>query len=93
MSIHREERPPPIDERYRITLRVVVISLGYLVYFLLSDGALMPAIFLGLGVVLVGLPLVDRWTLRRSDRSGLLQVGTTLLGLGLLGAAVLLYLR
>lgn len=85
MSMHGKETPPPIEERYRIPLRVVVIVLSYLLYFVLSDEATIAAIFLGLGSAFVGLTLVDRWTLRRSNRSGLLQVGLTILGLVFLG--------
>lgn len=93
MSMHREEGPPPLEERFRIPLRMVVIVVGYLAYFFLSDRQLVPAIFVGLGLVLIGLPLVDRLTVRRGDRSGLLQVGTTLLGFGLLALGAFLFLR
>lgn len=85
MSIHRPEGPPPIEERYRIPLRVGVIVAAYLLYLVVSSDAPIAAIFLGLGVLLIGLALVDRWTLRRAKRSGLLQVGMTILGIGLLG--------
>lgn len=83
--MHRPEAPPPIEERYRIPLRVAVIFGAYALYFVLSSDATIAAIFLGLGVLLIGLALVDRWTLRRTNRSGLLQVGMTILGTGLLG--------
>lgn len=84
MSMHRDEGPPPIEERYRIPLRVVAIFACYALYFFLSGERTVPAIFVGLGSLLVSLALIDRWTLRRRDRSGLMQVGMTLLGLGLL---------
>lgn len=93
MSMHRKEAPPPIDERYRIPMRVFVIVLSYLLYFFLSDERMVAAIFLGAGAAVVGLSLVDRWTLRRSNRSGLLQVGMTILGIGLLGLGLYLLLR
>ena len=85
MSMHRPEAPPPIEERYRIPLRIGVIVAAYALYFVVSSDATVTGIFLGVGVLLIGLALVDRWTLRRSNRSGLLQVGVTILGLGLLG--------
>ena len=85
MSMHGKEAPPPIEERYRIPLRVAVIIGAYALYFFLGDTDTMGAIFAGLGTLLVGLAVVDRWTLRRDKRSGLLQVGMTILGLGLLG--------
>ena len=85
MSMHRPEGPPPIEERYRIPLRIGVIVAAYALYFVVSSDATVAGIFLGVGVLLIGLALVDRWTLRRTDRSGLLQVGMTILGLGLLG--------
>lgn len=85
MSMHGKEAPPPIEERYRIPLRVAVIIGAYALYFFLGDTDTMGSIFVGLGTLLLGLALVDRWTLRRDKRSGLLQVGMTILGLGLLG--------
>ena len=93
MSMHGKEAPPPLEERFRIPLRILVIVLAYLVYFFLSNERLVPAIFVGLGLALIGLPLVDRWTLRRNERSGLLQVGTTLLGTVLLLLGGFLFLR
>lgn len=91
--MHGKEAPPPIEERYRIPLRMLVIVASYLLYYFLSDEQMVPAIFLGLGSVLIGLALVDRWTVRPSERSGLMQVGTTLLGVGLLLLGAFLYLR
>lgn len=88
MSMHGKEAPPPIDERYRIPLRVAVIIGAYALYFFLGDTDTMGSIFVGLGTLLIGLALVDRWTLRRDKRSGLLQVGMTILGLGLLGLGI-----
>lgn len=92
MSMHRGEGPPPIDERYRVPLRVGVIFASYALYFVLSDERVVPAVFLGLGALLLGLALVDRWTLRRPSRSGLLQVGMTILGIGLLGLGFYLFM-
>ena len=88
MSMHGKEGPPPIEERYRIPLRVVAIFAAYALYFFLGDVDTMGSIFVGLGTLLVGFSLVDRWTLRRTERSGLMQVGMTILGLGLLGLGV-----
>ena len=93
MSMHGKEAPPPLEERFRIPLRMLVIVASYLLYYFLSDEKTIPAIFLGLGSVLIGLALVDRWTVRRSERSGLMQVGSTLLGVGLLLLGAYLYLR
>ena len=73
-------------------LRVVVIVGSYALYYFLSDERLVPAVFVGLGAALLGLSLVDRWTLRRADRSGLLQVGMTILGIGLLGLGLYFFL-
>lgn len=88
MSMHGKEGPPPIEERHRIPLRVAVIFGAYALYFFLGDVNTMGAIFLGVGTLLVGLSLVDRWTLRRTERSGLMQVGMTILGLGLIGLGI-----
>lgn len=92
MSMHREERPPPIEQRHRIPLRVVAITACYALYFFLSREDTPAAVFIGLGCLLVSLTLIDRWTLWRRDRSGLLQVGKTLLGLGLLALGIFLFI-
>ncbi len=46
----------------------------------------------GAGIIALGFSIVDRLTLWRRDRSELLLVGTTLLGLGLLAVGLFLYL-
>lgn len=90
MSMHRDEGPPPIEPKHRIPLRVVAIIGCYALYFFLSRDRTGPAIFIGLGSLLVSFALIDRWTLWRRERSGLLQVGKTVLGLGLLALGLFL---
>ena len=91
MSMHREEGPPPIGDKYRIPMRVAAIFLCYGIYYFLSKERTAPAVFIGLGSLLVSLALIDRWTVWRRDRSGLMQVGQTLLGLGLLALGLFLW--
>jgi hypothetical protein len=49
-------------------------------------------VFVGVGFVVLAYATVNRLTQWRRDRSGLLQVGTAILGLGLLGLGALLIL-
>lgn len=92
MSMHREEEPPPVDEKYRMPLRVAAIFVCYGLYYVLSRERTVPAALIGIGALLIALALIDRWTRWRRDRSGLLQVGQTLLGAGLLTLGTVLYL-
>ena len=87
------EVPPAIPEKARIPLRVAAVVVGYLIYRLLADDGVMGPAFIGFGVAFLGFVLVDRYGTWRRDRSGLLQVGTTLLALGLLGLGAYLMLR
>ena len=91
MSMHGEEGPPPIEQKHRMTLRVIAIFACYGLYYFLSRETTAAGVFIGLGALLVALSLIDRWTLWRRDRSGLLQVGQTILGLGLLALGIWMY--
>lgn len=91
MSMHGKEAPPPIEPKYRIPLRVAAIAACYAIYFFLSRDRTGPAVFIGLGSLLISFSLIDRWTLWRRDRSGLMQVGQTVLGLGLLALGLFLW--
>lgn len=86
-------RPPRIDERYRMFLRIVVVLLGYGAYLLLEREKLMPAVFVGAGVVAFGFATVDRLTRWSHDRSEMMLVATTVLGLGLVAIGLVLYVR
>jgi hypothetical protein len=90
--MHGKEEKPPIEEKHRIPLRVAAIVGAYALYFFLSRESTAPAVFIGLGVLLVAFALIDRWTLWRRDRSGLMQVGMTVLGLGLFALGLYLFL-
>lgn len=92
MSMHSDEKPPPIEPKQRIPLRMVAVIACYALYFYLSSERTVPAAFVGLGALLVSWSLIDRWTLWRRDRSGLMQVGQTLLGIGLLALGIFLFL-
>ena len=93
MSMHGEEGPPPIDPKHRIPLRMIAVIACYALYFYLSDERKPPAAFIGVGALLISWSLIDRWTLWRRDRSGLLQVGQMILGIGLLALGIFLFAR
>ena len=74
-----------------VTLIAVIAC--YALYFYLSDERKPPAAFIGVGALLISWSLIDRWTLWRRDRSGLMQVGQTILGIGLLALGIFLFAR
>ncbi len=84
---------PPADPRWRIPLRVAAIAVGYLVYRATEARHQVGSALLGVGLVIVGVVLVDRYTLGRHQRLELLQVGSAILGLGLIGLGLVLVLR
>lgn len=85
-------RPPPIDERYRMFLRILVVVVAYGAYYVVQRERLVPGVLVGAGVVALGFSTVDRLTLWRRDRSEMMLVGATLLGLGLVAIGLFLYL-
>ncbi|MDQ3646150.1 MAG: hypothetical protein M3345_04355 [Actinomycetota bacterium] len=91
MTTDRESRPL-VSEKLRMPLRIVAVGLAYVVYRV-AQPPLGGGIFAGAGTVLLTWAVIDRWTLWRRDRSGLLQVGTTVLGIGLLLLGAYLHLR
>lgn len=92
--VHPEpNRPPRIDERYRMFLRIVVVLVGYGVYLLVQRERLTAGVLVGFGVIALGFSTVDRLTRRSYDRDEMMLVGTTVLGFGLLAVGLFLYLR
>ena len=87
-----EQRKPPIDERYRMFLRIVVVLLGFGAYLLVQREELGAGVFVGAGTIALGWALVDRYTLWRRDRSEMMLVGQVGLGAGLIAIGVFLYL-
>ena len=88
-----QDRPPPIDERYRMFLRIVVVVVAYGVYLLVQSERLAAGVLVGAGVIALGFSTIDRLTRWRRDRSEMMLVGTTLLGFGLTGVGLFLYLQ
>lgn len=86
-------RPPRIDERYRMFLRIAVVLVGYGAYLIVQRERLMAGVLVGAGVIALGFSTVDRLTRWSHDRSEMMLVGTTLLGFGLAGVGMFLYLR
>jgi uncharacterized membrane protein len=74
-------------------LRIAVIVLAYLLYRLPGDERIAAGAFIGIGTLILGLSVVDRLTRWSRDRSRLMEVGSILLGLGLLGVGILLAVR
>lgn len=85
-------RPPRIDERYRMFLRIVAVLVGYGAYLLVERERLVAGVLVGLGIVALGFSTVDRLTQWSHDRSDMMLVATTLLGFGLLVVGLVLYL-
>ncbi|MDQ3957665.1 MAG: hypothetical protein M3273_05010 [Actinomycetota bacterium] len=84
---------PPIDERYRMVLRIGVVVVAYGVYLLVQRERLAAGVLVGAGLIALGFTLVDRYTLWRPERSGLMQTGTVILGFGLVAIGAFLALR
>jgi hypothetical protein len=89
-----KEPPPPVSERLNIPLKFVSVIIGYVIYRVLlgDDDRIAGPLFVALGFVVLAYAMVNRWTQWRRDRSGLLQVGTTILGLGLMALGAILML-
>jgi hypothetical protein len=85
--------PPPVDDRFRMVLRVVVVGAGYLVGWLLAPDRLVARYMIWAGIVLLGWLAVDRLTKWARERSGMMVAGTAILGLGLGGLGLYLDLR
>jgi hypothetical protein len=88
-----QESPPPVDERFRMILRMVVVAVGYLVAMLVAPERAVARILMWVGIVLLGWLAIDRLTKWARERSGLMVAGTTILGLGLGGVGLWLALR
>lgn len=84
-----DERPPPIPERFRTPARIVALVVAYLIYRGIEDDRFAAGVFLGLGAWALSWTAIDSLTLRASRRLRLLQAGTTILGLGLVGLGLL----
>ena len=86
-------RPPRIDERYRMFLRIAVVVIGYGAYLLVQRDKIVAGALVGFGVIALGFATVDRLTRWSHDRSEMMLVATTLLGAGLLALGLFLYAR
>ena len=88
------EQPPPVSERMNIPLKGVAVLIAYVIYRALlgDDDRIAGPLLVAVGFAVLAYAMINRWTQWRRERSGLLQVGTTILGLGLmvLGAVLVL---
>ena len=82
-----------MDESKRIPLRAAAVVACYLLYLWIGDERAAGGATLAAGLLLVSWTAIDQFTLRRRERTGLLQVGTTLLGLGLMVVGAILLAR
>ncbi|HEV2754650.1 MAG TPA: hypothetical protein VG318_02585 [Actinomycetota bacterium] len=87
-----EQRKPPVDERYRMFLRIVVVVIGFGAYLVVQRDELAAGVMVGAGIVALGWAVVDRYTLWRREQSEMLLVGQVLLGIGLVAIGLFLYL-
>jgi hypothetical protein len=83
-----------LSDRYRMTLRVFVVFIGYVVYRVVAgDERLIPGIMAGVGTGLIGFRVVGRLTDRRGEPIGVTEALDAFLGLGLIVVGVLLAIR
>jgi hypothetical protein len=85
--------PAPRFERYRMAARIAAVLIGYLIYRWVGDDRVGPGIMVGIGFVLISWPVIDSFFRPRDERLQLLEVGSAVLGLGLLGVGAYLALR
>ncbi len=83
--MRRAEQQPVIPEKWVMILRIAVIGAAYLLYRVLErSNPFVESLFVGLGFLIVAYSVINRYGLWRKERSGMLQVGQTILGLGLM---------
>jgi hypothetical protein len=81
--------PPRVDPKRQLPLRLGAILLAYVVYRAIGDEHRAAGIFIGIGTLILGYAVVTYLTTRTDERSGLLQAGQTILGLGLIAVGLL----
>lgn len=92
MSVN--EPPPSIPQNWLMPLRIAVIAVAYGIYRALeASNRAFPSALIAVGLIILAYSLINRYGLWRRDRSGLLQVGQTILGLGLLALGIVLVLK
>lgn len=89
----RKKFERPDRQQQRTLIRVAVVFAGFLVYRALGDDRLGAGILLWAGIVIAGLPLVDRFTVGPPRAQEMLHTGAILLGLGLCAAGAFLAFR
>jgi hypothetical protein len=80
-----EATPPRVDPKYALPMRLAALAFAYGAYRVVETERFSAGIFVGLGVLLISYAFVTYLTTRRDQRSGMLQTGQTILGLGLVG--------
>jgi uncharacterized membrane protein YidH (DUF202 family) len=91
--MRRADQQPVIPERGVIMLRVALVGIAYLIYRgVESSHGVVASAFIGFGFLLVAYAAVTRYGTWRRERSGLLQVGQTILGLGLVVTGLVMIL-
>ena len=84
-----EATPPRVNPRFALPMRLGALAIAYGAYRVVEAERVSAGVFVGVGVLLITYALVTYLTTRRDERSGLLQAGQTILGLGLVGLGLL----
>lgn len=88
-----DPRAPRVTDKQLTALRFVAILVSYGVYRLIEPRRFVAAVFVGIGTLMLLYRAIDRWALPRAERLELLEIGSIVLGLGLLGLGAYLSLR
>lgn len=85
--------PPPLPEKLRMPLRIGSAVLAYVIYRVLESKSFVGAIFIAVGFIIIDWVIIDYMTLRARERSGLMSMGSILLGFGLIAAGIFQIVR
>lgn len=84
-----DQGPPPVPEKLRMPLRIASVVVAYVIYRVLESRSVVGAVFVAAGFIVVDWVGIDYLTLRARERSGLLTMGSLLLGLGFIAVGIL----
>ncbi len=82
-----ESSKPRLPGGTAMTLRIVAVIVGYLIYRLV-DEPLVSALLIAIGFVMLTWAVIERETTFRKDRLSIMIAGQAMLGLGLVAAGV-----